>query len=285
MNSPHTPPEIQILLDCLQTRADLELDEMLPLNDWASETPGGELAISQALAKNEILELAIQDIEINVPKTLKRKISSFVEQNIEAVEQPDEPVTVEIAKAQDARRSRRRFTAGIITGLATLLLIGASLNYTRSFYGEMDRDHLASRSLDWLDELDSDQDQWITLANVGNLQISNFPEEVAHYPPSRVAEVKTEYGLATAYELYSQRNTRGILLVLPSSKEFAVKHIGITSDFVDQGSSRHVGIGKNGKQFNILIVECQTPSDFGQFVTKDLRSAVASLLKIVWFLC
>ncbi len=283
MNQALIPDEIRILLDCLQTRSDLELDEMRPLREWAEEAPRGELAISQAFAKNLQLESALQDIEISVPKTLEREVSSYVQQNVEATEE-DETSAALLDRPKPTRlTSRTRFIAGTVAGIAAVVLIGASLIFVSGLYRELNAEQVAEKSIEWLDTIDKNGLWHLPTSAQINQSANSCPEELLWSTPFRVAEWDTKFGSTTAYEIFSKTRARGVLFVFNSSKSFKHEHIGMKPDLDRPGVQ--VGIGKNGSQVSVLVVKSNIRSDYDRFLTQDYRTVLALLLRTVWHLC
>lgn len=280
--TPSIPGNIQILLDCLHSREDLQLEEMQPLQNWIDETPGGELVIAQAFAKNEKLAAALEAIDIRVPKTLERQVSAYVRQNIESVDEVE-------PKPQQSRSwlwtlgPRSRYVAGVFSAVAAIVLIGSCILYLNGLYGDLDENFIAEASVNWIDELDK-EGGWSAPFRMQ----PPLPEEMARHPWTGVAEFTSQYGDTFAYEFRSGTGTRGVLFVFESEKHYKFEHIGKQPDVSWGGNansgSNYIGIGKSGDQVNVLVVQGSS-SEFGQFIRTDLRSQIAAVLKFVWFLC
>ena len=272
------PDNIQVLLDCLQSREDLQLEEMRPLQEWIDQTPGGELAVAQAFAKNAQLEAALEEIEIRVPKTLERQVSTYVNQNVESEEVKPAP---RVEKARPSARmfsSRSRFVAGVFSAVAAIVLVGASIVYFNGLYQDLDANVLAEASINWTDQLD---DRQLWEAPGGRQYL--LPQEMVARNPNAVAEFYSEYGDTSAYQFMSQHGDRAILFVFKSEKEFDFRHIGLEPDVeLERGV---VGVGKDGDQVRVLLVRGQTVSGFRRFIRGDFRRGFAFLLRVVWILC
>lgn len=282
--TPTIPDDIQVLLDCLQSRDDLQLEEMQPLQNWIEQTPGGELVVAQAFARNDQLESALQAISIRVPKTLERQVSSYVQQNVEAAETESERISTKDRSENWMLSPRARYISGVLSGVAAILLIGSCIFYLSGLYGELDENLLAEASVDWIEELDK-QNLW----QAPGFRQPILPDEMERHRLTAVLDFESEYGDTSAYEFRSFEGRRGVLFVFESSKPFKFNHIGKLPDVrlaSDVNSEfDYVGVGKEGEQVKILVVRATSESEFGRFIRSDFRSGIAAFLKIVWLLC
>ena len=284
MSNIQIPDDIQVLLDCLTSRTDLELEEMLPLQNWIDNTEGGEHFLSKALDQNQQLETALSEIEISVPKTLKRKVSSYVRQNTEGVES-DQPRSANSSQ-KDTESSGplwkgAKYLAGLTVGLAALVLVGASIVYIKGFYVQLDSNQVALDSIDWIEQIDKGK-LWKPVAP-GNYQpIEYFDENVA---VMSISEINTKYGATEAYDLWhTKREVRGVLFVFHTNNKYDYKFIGKASDYSDR--NRQIGIAKDGNTGYVLTVHTQITSDYQAFIAHDYRGPeLAFLLRAVWLLC
>lgn len=282
------PDDIQILLDCVQERDDLALEEMSPLKSWIEQTPGGELALSRALAQNSQLKSAIAEMDIRVPKTLRRKVISYVRRNYEEPTSGDRPRTrSKVDMGPQTRWSINQhltFLAGLSAGIAAVFLVGLSIQYISGLFGYLDQDQVALDSIQWIDSIDQDHG-WKPYRNSASHVL---PYEIKG-TPIRMAEFDTkQYGVGVAYDLsfpdpVDDPNARGVLFVFETTKHYEHKTFGNMPDY--QSASHQVGIAKNGNHAYVLNVEGPT-SLYMQLIPKDYRAPpIVYLLRFAWFPC
>lgn len=254
------PDDIEVLLECLQSSEDLQLEEMEPLRKWADAAPDGELEISKALARNSLLGQKLEDAEIVVPKMLQRNVHAYVLKNARAA--ADELVAEQAKKgtqnkSQPPKRNpfstRLQFSVGVVCGLAIVVLAGFFVS--QRFYSDLNANQLAQEAEGWFDSLEKDDDrEWN----------SDWPLEVADFEvPFEISarklwstKVKTKYGKATVLELaYKPQapNQRAMLFLFNSTRSMSETTLSASPQYVTE--KRCVGVAKRGETVYALVVD------------------------------
>lgn len=282
MSNLQIPDDIQVLLDCVGSRDDLTLEEMGPLRQWIDRTPGGELALSKSLAQNSRLESALASIEVTVPKTLERKVTSYVRQNMVEEREAKRPRALASQAIERGPVGKGlHYFAGIAVALTAVVLVGYSINRMINRSSSFVVEELALASVDWVETLDENR-AWES-ARAGSYQLPAYLDSSVQV--RSVAEFDSEFGLTSAYDLvHTMANVRGVLFVFKSQQAFKHKFIGKDTDF--SNSTHHVGIAKDGPVGYVLAVKSSTPSDFRCFINVDHRAPPLALLyRTAWLLC
>ena len=252
------PDDITVLLECLQSNEDLQLEEMQPLRNWAKDAPDGEREISKALARNSHLGKQLENAEIVVPRMLQRNVHAYVLQNARAA--ADELVA-EQAKMVARKKSKRpeknktlsrlQFSIGALIGLAALVLVGFFVVESSEWFSDLDATQVAQEAEGWFDGLEDDQ-KW---SEGSFLKAEDFPFEISA-SPDWSTKIKTKYGQVTVLELFYKPqapNQRAMLFVFNSTRPMSETALSASPQYVSE--NRCAGAAKNGDMVYALVVD------------------------------
>ena len=288
--STNLPDNIEILLECLQSRNDLELEEMQPLRQWVSNTPDGELTVSKALARNSVLGSVLEDAEIAVPKKLRGNLHSYILRNgqsesdkLVAEHARDLSSKPKVPQPKNAAGLNPilHFSIGIAAGVAILIFAGFSVMRSMERYSDLDPSSLAKTAEGWLDKA-KDQRDWTK-----DLEDYELPLEIVPFPNS-LTEIKTEFGKTRVFELDYKReapNQCAMLFVFQSER--SMENSSFSTAPLYNSGQRCVGVAKQGETFYALVVEGDQ-ADYAaliQPVNAGLQTVSIMLLRVMRMLC
>ncbi len=256
------PDDIQLLLDCLRSRDDLELEEMQPLREWAAQNPEGQLEISRAIASHDLLFEAINDIPIPVPPTAASNLKSFVRRNRDlATPPPSTRPTMAASQKTWFQSSRAQYYFGIASGIAALVLVGTTLLYSLGWFSSLNSQQVAERSVKWFDQAYAEFDNWTP-----DPAAYRWPVEVKR-SAFRSKVMSTEYANETEVFdlLIDNHSPRALLFIFPTSQRYCVTRL---DDRPEQLDGFCVGVAKERGLAHVLTVEGST-TEFQRFLNID----------------
>ena len=271
MNLPAIPTDIQILLDCLRSRDELDLPEMEPLRVWIAETSGAQFMLSKALAANSELESALVDLQINVPKSSLRKVAGYVECNRNNLSEASDIDAEESTHNYHARPWYKnkyvQFASGFGSALAALLLVFVSVTWFLSDDGKLDPEVVSLSSIKWFGDTATPKTTW----HPGWQENAGFdwPGELK-MPPSAWTTISTEFDRTSVFDLKTQKSkARAMLFVFRTDLAFDRKYMN-SSPLPCSNEEFCFGVSQNSGHTFVLTVNGAT-SDYQHFVDGDYQ--------------
>ena len=254
------PEDNDLLLECLQSIEDLQLEEMEPLRNWVNDSSDGELELSKALARSAQLGEELEDVEIAVPKNLQRSVHDYVMRNARA---EDEELVAEKAKMVARNKTERpkrfydhpvlHFSVGFASGLAALFLAGFFLLQTIGWYSNLESNQLAQDATGWFESVQDDR-QWNSDWHLDVVDYE-WPFEIAAQPLWS-SKIKTRYGKATAVELVYKPQApdrRAVLFLFNSTDSLDAATLSASPQYTTDRLC--VGVGQRGETVYALVVD------------------------------
>ena len=253
------PEDNALLLECLRSIEDLQLEEMEPLRNWAEDSLDGELELSEALARSVQLGEELEDVEITVPKNLQRSVHDYVLRNARAEDEELAEQAKMMARNKPPRPKRfydhpvLHFSVGFASGLAVLFLAGFFLIQIIGWYSNLEASQLAQDATDWFESV-QDGREWNSEWHLDVVDYE-WPFEIAAHPLWS-SEIQTRYGKATAVELaYKPQapDRRAVLFLFNSTDSLGAATLSASPHFTTNRLC--VGIGQRGETVYALVVD------------------------------
>lgn len=292
MNMPDIPEDIQILLDCIEERSDLDLEEMKPLKAWLEQSVDGASILSLAISQNAQLRIAIEQMEVRVPKALHRQVSSYVEMN----SGPDEDElnvreNRDRLKAEHNRANRWfnhywvRTIAGGLTAAAIMAVVAYSVVFALDYLYQLDANALCQKGEAWIEDT-LNHGEW---ENVSAEHIENFPlpSELRVTATSTAMFHSREFGKGRIYEVHTSAGPAGgrggyvgYLVVLKTRKR--LEHSRLTQGSHLRINNYDLGAAKNENGCAYVLA---ASGNYNSFVMPDPLGKIVTLLRLSWSLC
>ena len=253
------PEDNDLLLECLQSIEDLQLEEMEPLRNWVNDSSDGELELSKALARSAQLGEELEDVEIAVPKNLQRSVHDYVLRNARAEDEELAEQAKMMARNKPPRPKRfydhpvLHFSVGFASGLAVLFLAGFFLMQTINWYSNLESNQLAHDATDWFESV-QDGRQW---NSEWHLDVGDYdwPFEIVAQPLWS-SKIETRYGEATAVELVYKPQApdlRAILFLFNSTDSLDAATLSASPHYTT--GRLCVGVGQRDETVYALVVD------------------------------
>ena len=253
------PEDNDLLLECLQSIEDLQLEEMESLRNWVNDSLDGELEVSKALARSTQLGEKLEDVEIAVPKNLQRSVHAYVLRNARADDEELAEQAKMLAKNKPQRPKRfydhpvLHFSVGFASGLAALFLAGFFLMQAIGWHSNLEPNQLAQDATDWFETV-QDGRKWNPEWHLDVVDYE-WPFEIAA-PPLWSSKINTRYGKATAVELaYKPQapDRRAVLFLFNSDDSLEATTLSASPHFTTNRLC--VGVGQRGETVYALVVD------------------------------